>query len=52
MALLNANYEFLYVKPSTQRTKNGMNFVFVEGDPSPLHKHLMKPFPQKNVTLE
>ena len=38
--------------PKTQRTKNGMNFVFVGDDAFPLHKHLMKPFPQKKLTRE
>ncbi|XP_050298758.1 putative nuclease HARBI1 [Anthonomus grandis grandis] len=38
--------------PKTQKTKRGMNFVFVGDDAFPLGKHLMKPFPQKGLTRE
>ncbi|XP_069819926.1 uncharacterized protein [Dendropsophus ebraccatus] len=36
--------------PSNQETKENLNFVFVGDEAFPLHPHLMKPFPQKNLT--
>lgn len=38
--------------PSTDKTVENMNFVFVADDAFALGDHLIKPFPQKNLTYE
>lgn len=80
MAVVNAQYEFIYVNVGTNgRVSDGgvfqnsafgrklfsdqlhlpgsdtnfnLNYVFVADDAFPLHKHIMKPFPHKNLTAE
>ncbi|XP_074026329.1 uncharacterized protein [Leptinotarsa decemlineata] len=36
--------------PSKESTKENMTFVFVADDAFALHEHIVKPFPQKNLT--
>ncbi|KAM9330909.1 putative nuclease HARBI1 [Gastrophryne carolinensis] len=38
--------------PTNDTTKENMNYVFVGDEAFPLHKHLMKPYPQKSLTPE
>lgn len=81
LALVNANYEFIYVDvgtngrisdggvlekttfckylienklnlPDNAQTVNNLHFVFIGDEAFSLHKHFLKPFPQRNVTKE
>ncbi|XP_018107432.2 putative nuclease HARBI1 [Xenopus laevis] len=38
--------------PSNSDSREGMNYVFVADEAFALHKHVLKPFPQKNLSRE
>lgn len=81
MAVVNSNYEFIYIDvgkqgrlsdggvmeatsffhklndgtlnlPENEENDEGLNFVFVADEAFSLHKHIIKPYSQRNLTYE